>query len=180
MSAGCDLVRASSVYAALLALVVSLFLCASPQTASAQESLPPVMTLQNPSSGENLTRFFTTKTPYEFWLTCLIGVLGLAVIGALVVALRQANNTRAEDISRPVIVITVIIGTLMLVTVGYSNEQIAPAFGLFGTIVGYMLGRLSQPQPSTNVQPDAPQGVRPGPHNIGRAPDQDEARNAGR
>jgi hypothetical protein len=46
-------------------------------------------------------------------------------------------------------VVTVIIGTLLLVTVGYNNEQIAPAFGLFGTIVGYLLGRLTQTQPST-------------------------------
>jgi hypothetical protein len=47
----------------------------------------------------------------------------------------------------------VITGTLILITVGYSNEQVAPAFGLFGTIVGYMLGRLSQSS-ATNLQPE--------------------------
>jgi hypothetical protein len=42
----------------------------------------------------------------------------------------------------------------MLITVGYNNEQIAPAFGLFGTIVGYMLGRFAQPQQSSDPSPD--------------------------
>jgi hypothetical protein len=45
------------------------------------------------------------------------------------------------------IVITVITGSLILITAGYSNEQIAPAFGLFGTVIGYMLGRMSPPGP---------------------------------
>ena len=31
------------------------------------------------------------------------------------------------------------------ITAGYTNEQVAPAFGLFGTIIGYMLGRMNQP-----------------------------------
>jgi hypothetical protein len=113
--------------------------------AVAQDSLPPASVLQNPSTGANLTRFFSSKTPYEFWLTCLIATLGLAIIAVLIQGIRRISPARPEDITRPVIVLTVIVGTLILVTAGYSNEQIAPAFGLFGTIVGYMLGRLSSP-----------------------------------
>jgi hypothetical protein len=37
----------------------------------------------------------------------------------------------------------VIIGTLFLITSGFSNDQIAPAMGLFGSIVGYLLGKES-------------------------------------
>jgi hypothetical protein len=112
--------------------------------ASAQQ--PPAPTLPtNPASGANLAEYITAKTPYEFWLTCLICLLGFSIIVALLLVFRRADHARPDEIARPVIVITVIIGTLLLVTVGYSNEQIAPAFGLFGTIVGYMLGRLSQP-----------------------------------
>lgn len=109
------------------------------------QTLPPAPELKNPSVGANLTGFFTSKTPYEFWLTCLICLFGLAVIYALLFGLRRSASARPEEIARPIIVITVITGTLMLVTVGYNNEQIAPAFGLFGTIVGYMLGRFAQP-----------------------------------
>jgi hypothetical protein len=132
---------------------VVLLACCAPVAGSAQ-SLPPATTLQNPEAGGNLVRFFSSKTPYEFWLTCLIGFFGLVVITALIVALRRVRNARTEDIARPVIILTVIIGTLILVTVGYSNEQIAPAFGLFGTIIGYMLGRLSQPTPASSVDPE--------------------------
>lgn len=114
-------------------------------TAFADESLPAAPTLQNPNTGANLARFFSSKTPYEFWLACMIGILGLAVVISTMRALTKIKNIRPEDIARPVIILSVITGTLMLVTVGYSNDQIAPAFGLFGTIIGYMLGRLAQP-----------------------------------
>jgi glycerol uptake facilitator-like aquaporin len=160
----CKLMRVFG-YFAELTVASALLLNGRSQTANAQDALPPVTTLQNPDSGGNLARFFTAKTPYEFWLSCLIVFLGLAIITALIFAVRRIENARAEDISRPIIVVTVIIGTLILVTVGYSNEQIAPAFGLFGTIVGYMLGRLSQPQPSSGLRSD-------------KVPPQDEARSA--
>ena len=68
-------------------------------------------------------------------------------------------NIRAIDVAAAKAmpgVITVITGSLVLITAGYSNEQIAPAFGLFGTVIGYMLGRMS------NVPPAAG-GNTPGP-----------------
>ncbi len=133
-------------------LIASVFAIGFLPAASAQEGPASIKLLQNPGNGGNLTQFLSARTPFEFWLTCLIGLLGLAIIGSLIVASRNVTNPRFEDIARPVIVITVIISTLILVTVGYSNEQIAPAFGLFGTIVGYMLGRLAQPSPATNAQ----------------------------
>jgi hypothetical protein len=134
----------------LLAIVVGLQIVWAPQIARAIDALPPPPELKNPSVGANLTGFFSNKTPYEFWLTCLICAFGLAVIYALLFGLRRSGNARPEDIARPIIVVTVITGTLMLITVGYNNEQIAPAFGLFGTIVGYMLGRFAQPQQSSD------------------------------
>jgi hypothetical protein len=30
---------------------------------------------------------------------------------------------------------------MVLICAGYSNDQIAPAMGLFGTLAGYLLGR---------------------------------------
>jgi hypothetical protein len=132
---------------------VLMFAFGLPTISWGQDTLPSASVLKNPSSGSNLTNFFSNKTPYEFWLTCLFGIFGLAIIFALLFGLRRSIHTRPEDIARPIIVITVITGTLMLITVGYTNEQIAPAFGLFGTIVGYMLGRYAQPQ-----QPDPHSG----------------------
>lgn len=80
---------------------------------------------------------------YAFGLTLIMALTGLIVIAILVLSLRKIPSVTASDISRPIIVVTVIVGTLILITAGYSNTQIAPAFGLFGTIIGYILGRSS-------------------------------------
>jgi hypothetical protein len=157
----CDTVASSFKRSRLLAIAAALTAAAVPQVARALDTLPAPPELKNPSVGANLTGFFTSKTPYEFWLTCLICAFGLAVIYALLFALRRSPNTRPEDIARPIIVVTVITGTLMLITVGYNNEQIAPAFGLFGTIVGYMLGRFAQPQQSGDPSSDQKQPAEP-------------------
>lgn len=155
----CNVVGSSFRYCrfAFLLAAATFFLS---RPAAAVDALPPPPELKNPNIGANLTGFFTSKTPYEFWLTCLICFFGLAVIYALLFGLRRSAHARPEDIARPIIVVTVITGTLMLITVGYNNEQIAPAFGLFGTIVGYMLGRFAQPQQPSDASPDQrPPGV---------------------
>ena len=86
--------RISLLAAALVILLVSL-----PDVAGAVDPLPPPPELKNPSTGANLTGFFTSKTPYEFWLTCLICTFGLAVIYALMFAFRGTANARPEDIA---------------------------------------------------------------------------------
>jgi hypothetical protein len=54
--------------------------------------------------------------------------------------IRKQNLSESNAIK--LIVITLIIfGTLFLVTAGYFQEQLAPAFGLLGTISGYLLGK---------------------------------------
>src|SRR5262249_22112674 len=139
----------------LLAVCLALPVLVWEASAQQQPATPPP-TIPNPSAGGNLLTFLSAKTPYEFWLTCVIALLGLIIIAALIFSVRKAHQYRPEDITRPVIVVTVIIGTLILVTAGYNNEQIAPAFGLFGTIVGYMLGRLGQAQaPAAQDNPPA-------------------------
>jgi hypothetical protein len=116
-----------------------------------QAPTSPAPSLPNPTTGGGnvpltsggLAGFFNTRTPYEFWLTCLIVVFGLLVIYFIILSMRAIPNRKAEDVGRSIIIVTVIVGTLVLVTAGYSNDQIAPAFGLFGTIIGYMLGQMN-------------------------------------
>jgi hypothetical protein len=122
-----------------------------------QVPAPPANPLPSPGSAGNLAEFIFKKSPYEFWLTCLIIAFGLTVLGLYIFAVRDIKNRRPEDVSRALIVITVITGSLILITAGYSNEQIAPAFGLFGTVIGYMLGRMSNASSaaSGNSAPDA-------------------------
>jgi glycerol uptake facilitator-like aquaporin len=138
--------------------IIALLACwtlTSAAHAQQQPNLPASMTA-NPSAGGNLMNFFSVRTPYEFWLTFLIGLIGLTIIAALIWSVNKVENRRPEDITRPIIVVTIIMGTLILVTAGYSNEQIAPAFGLFGTIVGYILGRLAQQGSAGTEKVDQP------------------------
>jgi hypothetical protein len=50
-------------------------------------------------------------------------------------------NEKLEDHFRYFIIIIIVIGTLALITTGFSSDQIAPAAGLFGTLAGYLVGR---------------------------------------
>jgi len=147
-------------FRAYVYILIVVVLYASKALAQQQPTLPaPAVT--NPGSGENILNFFSARTPYEFWLTCVIGFIGLCIIGFIVFAVRTTQHVRAEDVTRPVVVVTIIFGTLILITAGYSNQQVAPAFGLFGTIVGYLLGRLGQPTTSTTSQTDTAGDVPP-------------------
>jgi hypothetical protein len=94
-----------------------------------------------PPMSPKLIDFFSGKTPYEFWLTCVILAAGLVFAYLAVSFLRQIRREELEHATRAMTILFVIIATMVLITAGYNNEQIAPAFGLFGTIVGYILGR---------------------------------------
>jgi|SRR6516165_1502794 hypothetical protein len=121
--------------------------------------IPPPPDLPNPKTGGNLqnldlAHFFSSRTPYEFWLTCIILAFGLITIILLLWHFRSVPNRSTEDVARAITVVIVIVGTLVLVTAGYSNDQIAPAFGLFGTIMGYMLGKLGASRDNHKPQSD--------------------------
>jgi hypothetical protein len=153
-----------------LVLLVSAVASADPVLAQQPPAppAPPANPLPSAGSGGNLFDFIFKKSPYEFWLTCLIIAFGLTVLALYIYAIRNIHNRRPEDVSRALIVITVITGSLILITAGYSNEQIAPAFGLFGTVIGYMLGRMSTVPgaPGGNSPPEPP--ARDDSHMLGR------------
>lgn len=77
---------------------------------------------------------------YEGELSLIIVGLGVVVILALTFVLRKKESS-AEDVVRAYALVLIIIGTIVLICAGYSNDQIAPAMGLFGTVAGYLLGR---------------------------------------
>lgn len=104
---------------------------------------------QRPAAGKSeLLEFLGSKTPYEFWLTCAILVAGLIFAGFALTFLKRFEKDNVESATRAVTIILVVIATMVLVTAGYNNEQIAPAFGLFGTIIGYILGRSERRTPA--------------------------------
>ena len=95
---------------------------------------PAGTTAHAPTPG---THFLST---YEGELALVIVGLGVVVLLTLTVLLWR-KEASAEDSIRAYALVLIIIGTIVLICAGYSNDQIAPAVGLFGTVVGYLLGR---------------------------------------
>ncbi len=62
----------------------------------------------------------------------------------LAVLLRRLGGFGDENVIRILALVLVVSGTLFLVTMGYSADQIAPALGILGTVAGYMLGRADR------------------------------------
>jgi hypothetical protein len=89
----------------------------------------------------------TAPPPSSHFLSSTEGQLTLAVIGLgilIILALSIVLKTKsasADDAIRGFSIVLIIVGTMVLICAGYSNDQIAPAMGLFGTVAGYLLGR---------------------------------------
>jgi hypothetical protein len=143
-----------------------VLLLSAPSALAQDVPAPPVKPNPVPSAvtSPKLTDFFSAKTPYEFWLTCIILVAGLIFAYLAVSFLRQIHRQELENATRAMTILFVIMATMVLITAGYNNEQIAPAFGLFGTIVGYILGKGSEKrsEPETDNAPQT-NGERRGP-----------------
>src|SRR5260221_3028991 len=105
----------------LLILCLALSPIFSISSTLAQQQPSPYTPPPNPPAGGNLISAIG-RSSYEFWLTCLICVVGIVIIGLLIYSITRHTEAKPEDISRPVIVVTVIVSTLILVTAGYSNE----------------------------------------------------------
>ncbi len=64
---------------------------------------------------------------------------GMSLIGASILLWR--NKASADEILRIYGVIVIVGLSALLLVVGYSNDQLTPIIGLFGAIVGYLLGK---------------------------------------
>jgi hypothetical protein len=159
----------------VLALSVIVLICAFGASAQAQAPLtplrqtPPALSGSDPPLGQtppaisdtdtdNTTAgqsmdLYKLKANFQLKLTLIVAVFG--IIGLIFVAwiFRSAITADTERIVRLVIVVIVVTASLILIAGGYSTDQTAPAFGLFGSIIGYILGSATR-HPSGNG--DAP------------------------
>lgn len=108
------------------------------------QSAPPAAPTQ---AGGNVAAPVSLLSNREFVLTLAIIAFGIIVIFFQYILLRSVVENKTAEISKTFIVSLIIIGTLALITSGFTNEQIAPALGLFGTIAGYLLGRSERRSP---------------------------------
>lgn len=85
--------------------------------------------------------YFITKK--EFWLA--IAVL-ICLIIVLIFEFKLIKERQLDDQTavRLLIVTMVILGSLFIIIAGYTDTQIAPIFALFGTICGYLFGKMER------------------------------------
>ena len=89
-----------------------------------------------------LTGYLTT---WEFILSFEVLIFGIVVLAVLFMMFRSRQAT-AADVIRGLCVTLVIVGSLFCITAGFGQGQIAPVVGLFGTIVGYVIGQQGKLQ----------------------------------
>jgi small-conductance mechanosensitive channel len=134
---------------ALLVIISStVFLsCLAPAVSLAQSSTPTLLDVPadlSPDSPPERRPPSNLMTSREFQLSLLILVFGVVIVVIQYLLLRGVIRQKTEIISRSYTVTLIIVGTMFLITAGYNNDQISPAIALFGTIAGYLLGRIDQ------------------------------------
>jgi hypothetical protein len=156
-------------------LSIILLACATGSTAYSQSQVPhpllgqspPSLNGQDTSSPANPTQAATVAAPsmdqlklnadFQLKLTVLVTVFGIIGLIFVAVLFRSEIAADTEKIVRLVIVVIVVTASLILIAGGYSTDQTAPAFGLFGSIIGYILGSANRLTPSSRpATGDAP------------------------
>lgn len=144
-------------------LIAGLSVLALGASAADAQTLSAPATAPTNSPGSNIAGPVSLLSNYEFWLTISVLIFGLMFLIVSNRAISKASGSEPEHVIRTVSVILIVIGTLVTITAGLSDKQIAPAFGLFGTIAGYLLGRSERKNTDKTDEkssPDPPE-VRP-------------------
>lgn len=105
---------------------------------------PPENLPINPPEPQGSSKEWAYLSSREFILALMVTILTLAALSMQFLLLRSASRIKPQDSLRIFGVILIILGTLFLITAGFSSQQMAPALGLFGTIAGYLLGRADR------------------------------------
>jgi uncharacterized membrane protein YciS (DUF1049 family) len=108
---------------------------------AAQDSTNATLNNLPPEPNDPVSTIVTPLSRLEFTLSMTVLAFGLLVI-LLEIFLIKNKKISSEDTIKFIIITLIITSTLFLITAGYSNDQIAPAVGLLGTIAGYLLGRI--------------------------------------
>jgi hypothetical protein len=99
--------------------------------------------LENPGQGSNIDSAYNPMERPEFTLSIACMLFGLIVLIGQYMLLRRIPAVSSDDIIKNCTITIVVVSALVLIIAGYNSQQTAQAFGLFGTIVGYLLGKSS-------------------------------------
>ena len=106
-----------------------------------------------------------TYTFNDYWYGAFmaVAVVGWGVLILFFCLKAMKNNSGSiEEVSKPFIIIAVVVSALFVVNSSQAKpEVVAAAFGLFGSIVGYMFGRSSMGDSTLKKAPEANDDAQP-------------------
>ena len=112
------------------------------QTGSDQE-FGPIESAISSETASNTDRVLKPRSNLELYLSLGVLTFGLILIIFTGIVAYKKNSGWDQEATRIFSVSIIVTAGLFLMTAGYSDQQVAPMFGLLGTIVGYLLGKSS-------------------------------------
>jgi len=91
--------------------------------------------------GPYTERVLEPRSNLEIYLSLGVLAFGLILIIFTGIVAYKKNAGWDHEATRIFAVSVIVTAGLFLMTAGYSDQQVAPMFGLLGTIVGYLLGK---------------------------------------
>jgi hypothetical protein len=107
-----------------------------------------------PVSGQSVPPVAPSWWSNQNAMTISVVVLGFGAITILIAAYMIRAERDSQVILRILATLSIITFAVFLIVAGYSDQQIAPAMGLLGTIAGYLLGK--DPTRPREQNPDKP------------------------
>jgi len=95
--------------------------------------------LEKDSKSNNIDTVWSPQLALQ--LSSMILLFGIIVFALMTYLVNKKHNP--NDILRIFALPLIVVSSIFLIVVGYSQEQIAPVIGLLGTIAGYLLGSKS-------------------------------------
>ena len=110
-----------------------------------------------PKDAEAINGWLSIK---EFVLAVLVAMLGMVTLWMQHTSLRRSGKADASEFTKSSVLILVIMSAMFTVVAGISDVDVAPIMGLFGTIVGYVIGARTPTNPASknDVKSDVEQG----------------------
>ena len=91
---------------------------------------------------EGDTEVWNPVTRREMVLSISFLLFAIIFMGMIIHAFKKHIREKSGEVERIGIVTVLAVGALYLVMAGFGADKVAPAFGIFGTIAGYLLGQV--------------------------------------
>ena len=95
-----------------------------------------------PGLGEEDTEVWNPVSKREMVLAISFLLFAIIFMGMIVHVFKKHIRESSGEVERIGIVTVVAVGAVHLVMAGFGADKVAPAFGIFGTIAGYLLGQV--------------------------------------